>query len=247
MTDPAATRGRAAWPVRLAAPLATVRARLQRREVLPILLLGVAAAAGWAFVGLAGEVMEGDTGALDRRLLLALRAPGDPANPLGPSWLAEAARDVTALGGTTVLVLVVLAAASFLLLSRRGAEACILLAASVGATILELSLKGWFARARPDLVPHAVPVFDASFPSGHATLSAAVFLTAGALLARAAPEPRLKIHVATVAAVLAVLVGVSRVYLGVHWPSDVLAGWVLGAGWAALCWAVALRFGRPSA
>jgi len=213
-------------------------------ELLPIALLGGAAASVWAFFVLADEVIEGDTRALDERLLLALRTPGIPSDPLGPPWLEEAGRDFTALGGTGVMVFLVVAVTLFLALARRRAEAVILVVASLGALGLELLLKGWYGRPRPDLVPHAARVFSASFPSGHATMSAAVFLTIGALLAATQPEPRIKIYIASLAVLLTVLVGVSRVYLGVHWPTDVLAGWTLGAAWAAICWAAAIRLRR---
>lgn len=215
--------------------------RLQPLELLPIALLGSAAASVWAFLALASEVSEGDTRGLDERLLLAPRTPGAPSDPLGPPSLEEAARDFTALGGTGVMVFLVVAVTCVLALARRRAEAVILVVASLGAMGLELVLKGWYDRPRPDLVPHAARVFSASFPSGHATMSAAVFLTIGALLASTQPERRIKIYIASLAVLLTTMVGVSRVYLGVHWPTDVLAGWTLGAAWAAICWAAAIR------
>ncbi|MFC0387716.1 phosphatase PAP2 family protein [Muricoccus vinaceus] len=224
---------------------ATIRAG--RREFLPIATLGGAAGAAWAFLSLASEVGEGDTRALDTRLLLALREPGNPADPLGPPWLEEVGRDLTALGGTGVMVILVLSVVTFLALARRRAEALTLTAASLGAMALELGLKGWYGRPRPELVPHGARVFTASFPSGHATLSAAVFLVIGAMLARAQPDLRLKAYVSSVAVLLALLVGLSRIYLGVHWPTDVIAGWTLGAAWAAICWAAALWLRRTGA
>ena len=105
-------------------------------------------------------------------------------------------------------------------------------------------LKQIFERGRPDLVPHAVQVFSASFPSGHATLSAVTYLTLGALVARLAPHRLAKAYVLGVAIVLTLLVGTSRVYLGVHWPTDVLAGWCVGAAWAIACWLVAVWLQR---
>jgi len=142
------------------------------------------------------------------------------------------------------MVFLVVAVTGFLALARRRTEAAIMVVATLGALGLELLLKGWYDRLRPDLVPHATRVFSASFPSGHATMSAVVFLIIGALLASSQPEPRIKFYIASLAVLLTVLVGVSRVYLGVHWPTDVLAGWTLGAAWAAICWAAAIHLRR---
>jgi undecaprenyl-diphosphatase len=100
-------------------------------------------------------------------------------------------------------------------------------------------LKEFFERPRPDLVPHGAEVFTASFPSGHAMMSAVVYLTLGALLARVETGLRVKAFVLSVSVLLTVLVGISRVYLGVHWPTDVLAGWTVGAAWAVMCWLIA--------
>jgi undecaprenyl-diphosphatase len=126
---------------------------------------------------------------------------------------------------------------------RRGAA--LLVSASVGGgMIVSTLLKFGFERPRPDLVPHATQVYTASFPSGHAMLSAVVFLTLGALLARVHKPRRVKLFFLSLAVVLTMLVGCSRVYLGVHWPSDVLAGWCVGAAWAGLCWYAALLLQR---
>jgi undecaprenyl-diphosphatase len=191
------------------------------------------------FVWLAGEVMEGDARAFDQTLLLALRAPGNLAEPLGPAWLELAARDITSLGGYPVLILVTLAAIGFLLIVGKRHAALLVLVSIAGGMLLSSGLKRLFDRPRPDLVPHAVEVYTMSFPSGHATLSAVTYLTLGALLARVQPRRRVKAYLLSVAVVLAVLIGASRVYLGVHWPTDVLAGWCVGAAWAMLCWTAA--------
>lgn len=199
---------------------------------------GVLVVAGglFAFAKIAEEVVEGDTRAFDRAVLLALRNPADPSDPLGPRWLEEVARDVTALGSHVILGYVVLATMGFLALSRRRAGALFVGAAVGGGMLLSSILKIGFARPRPDLVPHAVEVYTASFPSGHAMLSAVVYLTLGALLMRVEPHRRTKLYVLSLGVLTTLLVGISRVYLGVHWPTDVLAGWCAGAGWALLCW-----------
>ena len=140
--------------------------------------------------------------------------------------------------------LLTVAAVGFLLLTRERAAAVLTIAAVVGGALLSMALKSGFDRPRPDLVPHAVEVTSASFPSGHAMLSAVTYLTLGALLTRVQPQRRVKAYLLTVAVVLTVLIGVSRVYLGVHWPTDVLAGWCIGSAWAMLCWLAALWLQR---
>ena len=134
-----------------------------------------------------------------------------------------------------------------LLLVRKRRTALLLLLSCTGGILLSTALKYGFDRPRPDLVSHGSVVYTASFPSGHSMMAAAVYLTLGALLASVEPDYRAKIFLLTVALVLSVLVGVSRVYLGVHWPTDVLAGWSAGAAWAIACWIVALKFQRRGA
>ena len=173
--------------------------------------------------------------ALDRYLLLSLRNPAELSDPVGPAWLQRAAVDLTALGGHTVLVLLVLASAGVLALARRRADALWLMVATAGAMLLNHGLKAAFARARPDLVDHLVEVVSPSFPSGHALMSAAVYLTLAGLLGRRGVDAPVRRSLFWLAVALVLLIGISRVYLGVHWPSDVLGGWVLGALWAWGC------------
>lgn len=218
------------------APSAPPPAPEARSQWQLLAVAGLAAASLWGFFELAGEVTEGETRRLDEMLLLALRTPGDSRQPLGPVWLWEAARDVTALGSVAVLTLVTAASLGFLLWTRRRAEALLLLLAVPGGGLAMTFLKRGFDRPRPELVPHMTEVITASFPSGHAMLSAVVYLTLGVLLARTQTRLRIGAYLIGVALCLTVLVGISRVYLGVHWPSDVLAGWVAGSGWAASCW-----------
>lgn len=208
-----------------------------------VAMLGVAAVL-FAFTELADAVVEGDTRAFDEFLLLGLRSAADPSDPLGPRWLEEMMRDFTALGGTGVLSAVTLFVVGFLFLTRKGHAAATVAVAVVSGLLLSQALKWGFARPRPDLVPHGQTVYTQSFPSGHAMLSAVVYLTLGALLARTQPRRRVKLYFLAVAALLTVVVGVSRVYLGVHWPTDVLAGWTVGAGWALLCWLAMLWLQR---
>lgn len=192
----------------------------------------------------ADAVVEGEGAALDAGIITAFRDPADLSRAIGPFWLQEAARDVTALGSTVVLIFVLAVGVGYLWLTRRRGDAVLLLIAVVGGQMLSSGLKWLFARPRPDIVPHLVEVSTASFPSGHSTLSAVAYLTIGALIARVHTRKRVKLYVLGMAVVLTVAIGISRVYLGVHWPSDVLAGWALGAGWALACWSVAVRLRR---
>ncbi len=184
------------------------------------------------FVKVAGEVIEGDTGKFDLLILMWLRVPGEPTHPLGPIWLEDFARDITALGSPAVLGLFVLIATGFLLLIGQRFFALYMLVSTVAGTFVVTILKEVFGRSRPTLMSDVMYVDSASFPSGHAMLSAVVYLTLGALIARLVPGITLKLYVMAVAVILTGLVGLSRVYLGVHWPSDVLAGWAAGAAWA---------------
>jgi undecaprenyl-diphosphatase len=203
-----------------------------------VLLAAVFVCAGglFAFVRLIDEVGEGDTHGFDQTLLMALRNPADPADPLGPFWLEIMFRDFTSLGSHAVLALICALAFGYLLLQGKRLSAAMVVLSFGGGAALNSLLKLGFNRPRPDLVAHMVETYTASFPSGHAMLSAVCYLTLGTLLAGVARRRRDKVYILGTAAALMVLVGFSRVYLGVHWPTDVLAGWCLGAAWAMGCW-----------
>jgi undecaprenyl-diphosphatase len=223
---------------------------LARTELVPLIAIFVLAGGVLGFLGLAEEVGEGETAKFDHAVILAMRDPADLSDPVGPIWFEEGVRDVTALGGNFVLTFVTLAVVGFLLLARKRGAALLVFASVAGGALLGTSLKLAFARPRPDLVPHGVEVYTASFPSSHAMLSAVTYLTLGALLARFEAKRRVKIYLLSVSVLLTALIGVSRVYLGVHWPTDVLAGWAIGAAWAMAVWLVALilqRRGRVEA
>lgn len=190
------------------------------------------------------EMVQSEPHAFDRAVLLAFRDPADVSDPIGPVWLEIIFRDITSLGGATVLTLMTASVTGFLLVDGKRAAALFVLASVAGGAVLSTILKLAIARPRPDLVPHLVDVHTASFPSGHAMLSAVVYLTLGGLLSRLEGPRRMKIYVLSVATILTALIGISRVYLGVHWPTDVLAGWCAGAAWAMLCWRIALALQR---
>ncbi|MDG4878465.1 phosphatase PAP2 family protein [Mesorhizobium sp. WSM4935] len=213
---------------------------LLNRLEFPVLLAGLVIAGGlWGLVELVEMARATTPHAFDTEILLAFRHAGQPDSPIGPLWLEGAVRDVTALGSTVVLVLVTTATIVYLLLIRRSSTALFMFAAVAGGQVLSSLLKFEVDRPRPDLVSHLVNETSLSFPSGHAMLSAVTYLTLGSLAARFLPDRRTKVFVLGLAVLTTVLVGTSRVYLGVHWPSDVLAGWCAGFAWAMLCWLAA--------
>lgn len=207
----------------------------------PVLLTLVLLITGgvWAFVELAEAVSEGDSRAFDEWTILALRNSEDSTDPWGPPWFEEVMRDVTALGGDVILSVITLGVVVYLKLRNQTRLGVLLVTAVVGGLILSNMLKSFFDRPRPDLVPHGSHVLTQSFPSGHAMLSAVVYLTLGAILAEAEQKRRLKVFFLSVGVLLTISVGMSRIYLGVHWPTDVMAGWCAGAAWALACWSVA--------
>ena len=218
--------------------------RLRLNEIGPLAALASLSLLGASFVAIADRVRGGDGLAFDRALLLALRNPADLSDPIGPRWFEETARDITALGGVFAIVYVTGSVVLYLAMTGRRAAAVFVLAAVGGGEILSTVLKLFFARPRPELVPHGMEVFTASFPSGHAMLSAIAYLTLATLLARVERSRHAKAFLVGLGITTTLIVGASRVYLGVHWPSDVLAGWCVGGAWAALCWLVALALQR---
>jgi undecaprenyl-diphosphatase len=210
-------------------------------EVNVLVALFLLCVAVWGFIELADEVNSGDTARFDEWAIRALRDPNDPATPIGPRWLAELGRDMTALGGIGFVTLLTITVAGFLWLKRLYGAMWLVVLAAISGVAVNMTLKNLFDRPRPDLVPHLSHVYTSSFPSGHSMLSATVFLTLGALLGRFVDSQLLKAYFLIVAVVLTLLVGVSRVYMGVHYPTDVLAGWAAGLAWAVVCW-LAARF-----
>lgn len=219
-------------------------ARAGKPRRIPYVLAGLTALLLWGFASVADEVIEGDTTVFDEAVTALFREPGNPAELWGPPWLEEAVRDVTSLGSFTVLGFMLLGAVLYFVLSGRRQTAAFVGFSVVGGTVLSSLLKDLFDRPRPDMID-AARVFTASFPSGHATMSAVVYLTLGLLLAEATEARRLKAYFVGLGIFMAVAVGVSRIYLGVHFPTDVIAGWSLGAAWALVCWiGYSLLFGH---
>lgn len=212
----------------------------------PPVLAALALMAGLllVLVNIAEDVVEKETGVFDRSILLALRTTADPSIPIGPHWLEESMKAVTSLGSTTLIALTTVIAALYLLVAGRMVTAMLVAVSVSSGALVEQAMKAAFDRARPAIVPHLVAVDSLSFPSGHAMLSAMAYLSLGALLARAQRQWRTRVFVLATGVVLTMLISFSRVYLGVHWPTDVLAGWTAGSIWALAFWLIAERFGH---
>jgi undecaprenyl-diphosphatase len=209
------------------------------REPVLLILLILSAGGVWAFIELADAVNEGESREIDEWVVLSMRDPVDKADPLGPRWFEEMMRDITALGGYAILTPLTISVAVYEWIRNRRRTAMLVIVATVGGILLSTVLKSAFDRPRPDLVPHGSYVLTKSFPSGHAMMAATTYLTLGAIMAQAEKLRSLKIFFLSLGVLLTVLVGISRLYLGVHWPTDVLAGWAAGATWALLCWSAA--------
>ncbi|MDF1609742.1 phosphatase PAP2 family protein [Hoeflea sp. YIM 152468] len=205
---------------------------------LPVVLFAIVTLGVYAFIEIAEEMAEGEIRKIDEMVFLSLRMPGDPASPVGPAWLQETAVEVTAIGGFPLIILTLAAVAGFFIITKRyGAALYAVLSVGSGA-LLSHTLKQYYGRPRPDLVDHLDTVHTLSFPSGHAMMTTVAYLTMASLVVGFLPDRRARIYVLAVAVFVAVIVGVSRVYLGVHWPSDVAAGWALGAAWASFSWLI---------
>lgn len=206
--------------------------------LLAVILVAVLSCSVYVFMEIAHEVGEGEWQAMDQALFLSFRQAADTSITIGPDWLEEAAVEITALGGIPVIVLLVLLVCGGLLAARLPGPSLFVLLSISGGAALSTGLKMFYDRPRPDLVDHLDIIHTASFPSGHATISTLTYLTLGALLARIVKQRSFRVYVLGCAILLAVMIGLSRIYLGVHWPTDVAAGWALGTAWAALSFIV---------
>ena len=204
-----------------------------------LLAAGGAVAAAVLLITLVGALIDhGSQFAFDRAILLAARGGTPHGTPVGPGWLAPTMVDITALGGETVLVIAVVLTCGFLAIRRRWLTMWLVLGGTVTGSIAVALAKGLVARPRPELTDHLVAVSSASFPSGHAANSAIIYLTIATILMQIVEGRGARSYILVAAALLVTAIGCSRVYLGVHWPSDVLAGWSFGALWAIAWWAL---------
>ncbi|WP_051330280.1 phosphatase PAP2 family protein [Niveispirillum irakense] len=207
---------------------------LDRSAVMPLLVMAGASGVGLLALWALGGSAEG-------AWLRMWRDAADPANYWMPHLLLRSVQDLTALGGIPVMLFFCLLAAGLLVVMHRLALAGFLFASVLGGIALNSFLKAMIDRGRPDVVPHAVEVLTPSFPSSHAMMSTITYLTLGLICARNLPGLNVRRYIMTVAMMVPLIIGCTRVVLGVHWPTDILAGWCLGALWVLFCWAVAAR------
>lgn len=205
---------------------------------LPVALFAVLTLGVFAFIAIADEMAEGELRKIDEWLFLSFRTAGDPPQPLGPPWLQETAVEITAIGGFPLILLTLAAVAGFFIVTKRYGVALYAMLSVGSGALLSQTLKQYYGRPRPDLVDHLDVVHTLSFPSGHALVTTVAYLTLASIVIGFLNSRRARIYVLSVAVLVAVIVGVSRVYLGVHWPSDVAAGWALGAAWASFSWLI---------
>lgn len=222
-----------------------LRISLLNRVELKVLLAWLALVLGLLFfLLLAEQVSKGSVQSVDEKILKAFRMPDNTAIPRGPEGLQEVMRDITSLGGGTVIFLITAFVAGYFLLQRNYNSLLLIIALVIGGSILGFELKEFFARERPMLVPHLMNVRHMSFPSGHSLMSAVMYISLAAILAEDQDTRRVKVFLLFSAIFLSFIIGISRLYLGVHYPTDVVAGWSIGTAWAAFCWYIAWRIDK---
>lgn len=219
-------------------------AEYSSREIKILINLFILVAAVLIFSYVAKEVISGSTQHFDDWALNLLRSNENVKVPIGPAWLTLLLTDITALGGATVIFILTLLVVLYLYFQKNYELMCLVLFASVGGALLSIGLKELFSRERPPIIYHLLTVKSLSFPSGHAMMSSVIYLTLGAMLAKIQTIKNLKIYVLISSITLVFLIGISRIYLGVHYPSDVFAGWAVGLAWASFCWLTAQYFER---
>jgi undecaprenyl-diphosphatase len=215
-----------------------VGAGLRGRVPRILIILALVTGGIWVFLWLANMVDAGTIEAFDERVLLAFREPDDLTELRGPEWFEIVMRDITALGGVVVLSIVTLTVVGHMLLTRRRRTALFVAVAVSSGALLTFWLKEAFGRERPALVPDIALVPGAAFPSGHTMMATVTYLTLAALLGGTEKRRRVRMFLIGTATLLSILIGISRVYLAVHWPTDVMAGWAAGSVWALLGWVV---------
>lgn len=212
---------------------------LAKKEVKVFVALFIVIFGTWIFIEISDEVIEGSTQDFDEMVLTTLRQGETYEIPRGPEWLESSVRDITSLGGGTILILLTFTVFGYLLLQKNYKMAFLFFFAIAGGALIGFYLKDVIARERPTIVLQLYPASNPSFPSGHSMMSVVFYLTLGALLARIQQRRIIRIYIISISLFLALLIGLSRIYIGVHYPTDVLGGWSIGLAWASLCWFLA--------
>lgn len=205
-----------------------------------IIVIGGLAVVALMFIRLWSEIAEGDLASFDTAILLSFRQTGSLAEMIGPPWFQQTMIDITTLGGRTVLTLIIAGSACFMLMKHAYRLAALIVGATLSGSLIVAALKGFLARPRPLVVEQLVTETSMSFPSGHAANSAIVYLTIAIFFMRYEPKPATRYFVLGLAVLIVTAIGISRIAMGVHWPSDVLAGWLFGTTWACL-WALIVK------
>lgn len=213
----------------------------QEKPLQQVVLLLLASGGLLGFIEVAEEVGEGETHAIDTRIILFFRNPNNVSDPIGPLWFEEFVRDVTAFGSFAFILMASLFTVGLLLVLNKYKMALFTAVSILSGSLLSFALKLGFDRPRPGLVPHHTEVITKSFPSGHSMMAVITFLTLATLASQTLRTRKAKTYLISSAAFIALLVGFTRIYLGVHWPSDVLAGFLMGTFWALMSSFVALR------
>jgi len=193
----------------------------------------------FVFINVGMLVTNGTTKQFDESIIKYFRVEGNNSEPTGPYFLTESMRDITSLGGETIITIITIFVVGFLYFQKRYNTMWLLLVATIGGILISLGLKEFYGRARPDISYRLISVTPLSFPSGHSMMSAIVYLTQAAIIARIQKNKKIRIYILSAALFLVFIIGFSRVYLGVHYPTDVIGGWTVGLAWASFCWLVA--------
>ncbi len=210
-----------------------------RYDIFYLLVLLLIFVIFWSVLGVSDLAERGRIQQFDEWVLSIVRQAEDPMQLRGPEWLKDFMRDITALGGAPVLTLITLGVIGYLILQKSYRSLWLVIVATVTGLLMSFLLKFYFIRPRPDIVPHLMTETTPSFPSGHSMMSAVVYLTLAALLTRLETSNKARLYTISLAFFVVFLVGISRVFLGVHYPTDILGGWTFGLAWAMFCWYVA--------
>lgn len=215
------------------------RTTSSRFELSALILITVVVGAAWGAVEIADLPREGASRSLDEVMLSVFRSSSDRTNPVGSRGIEDISRNISSMGSNAVLVFVSIIVVSYLLAQGRKKASWLVVASIVGSLGISFVLKLLFDRPRPDLSVESVHVTTSSFPSGHAMVSMAVYTLFAALLARLDSRRWVKIFFLASAVLINLVIGITRLHLGTHWPTDLLAGWTIGAAWTTLCWLTA--------